>query len=155
MAKKTDWNEDSEALGIAQRLINHEKIGILFENPDLNKIKFVRDLTSTGHKIGELKACGFPYNIDSPYTYYLVINNSIWKTLSEAKKVLTVAKLIYAVAPGGTDESSKNYAKCRKYDVKDFVVILGLAGGNFEWMEPDVDVLNPLDDSRENKETQE
>lgn len=145
MAKKVDWTEDSEALAIAQKLI--EKYDELFDGLDLTRIKFVRDLTSTGHKLGELKACNFPYDIDSPYAYYHIINNNRWKEMSEAQKVLAVMHLIYSVAPGGTDESSDNYAKCRKHDVKDYQVILAAAGGNFEWMEPGVEVLNPLDDS--------
>ena len=145
MAKNTEWNEDSETLGIARKLL--DKYPEIFENLDLQKIKFVRDLAAKGSKLGELKSCGFPYDIDSPYIYYLVINNSQWKNLSEAQQVLAVMHFLYAVAPGGTDETGSNYAKTRQHDVKDYNVVLAAAGGNFEWMEPGMEVPNPLSDN--------
>ena len=144
MAKNTDWREDQEALGIAMKLT--DKFKSLFDEIDLTKIKFVRNMAGSGRKVGEIKTCGFPYDIDSPYAYYIVIDNSYWKMMDAAQQTLAIMHFLYAVAPGGTDESSNNYAKCRKHDVKDFNVILETAGGRYDWMEPGVTgITNPLD----------
>ena len=145
MAKNTDWREDSEALGIAMKLM--DKFPEMFQDLDLTKIKFVRNLAGTSSKIGEIKTCGFPYDIDSPYSYYIIVENSKWKMLSEAQQTLAIMHFLYAIAPGGTDETSNNYAKCRKHDVKDYNVVLAAAGGRYDWMEPGVDgIANPLGD---------
>lgn len=133
MAKNTDWREDSEAFGIAVKL--QERYPDLFGELDLGKVKFIRNLSGTYTKAGELKACTFPYDISSPYAYYLIIENSYWKELSEAQRNLAVMHLLYGIAPGGTDETSNNYAKCRRHDVKDFNVVLAAAGGRYDWQE--------------------
>jgi len=148
MAKNTDWNEDSESMDIAMKLL--DKYPQLFESIDLSKIKFVRNLTGHSDKLGEIKSCGFPYDIDSPYTYYIVIENSKWKEMTEAQHVLAIMHLLYSIAPGGTDESSNNYGKCRKHDVKDYNVVLAAAGGRYDWKESGVtDVVNPLGENEE------
>jgi hypothetical protein len=144
MARNTDWNEDSEAMDIAMKLT--DKYPQIFDGIDLSKIKFVRNLSGDARKVGEIKSCGFPFDIDSPYTYYVVIENSRWKELNEAQHALAIMHLLYSVAPGGTDESSSNYGKCRKHDVKDYNVVLAAAGGRYDWKEPGVtDVVNPLE----------
>ena len=148
MAKNTDWREDSEALGIAIKL--QEAYPDTFGEIDLTKIKFVRNLAGNSSKIGEIKACGFPFDIDSPYAYYLIVENAKWKTLSESQQVLAIMHFLYSVAPGGTDETSNNYAKCRKHDVKDFNFILSAAGGRYDWAEAGAEgILNPLKDTEE------
>ena len=148
MAKNADWREDAEALGIAMKLV--DKFETIFEDLDLTKIKFVRNLASQSQKVGEVKACGFPYDIDSPYAYYLIISNNKWKELTEAQQTLSIMRLLYAIAPQGTDESSNNYAKLRRHDVQDFNVILAAAGGRYDWMTPGVtDIKNPLLDDED------
>ena len=148
MAKNADWREDAEALGIAMKLV--DKFETIFEDLDLTKIKFVRNLASQSQKVGEVKACGFPYDIDSPYAYYLIIANNKWKELTEAQQTLSIMHLLYAIAPQGTDESSNNYAKLRRHDVQDFNVILAAAGGRYDWMTPGVtDIKNPLLDDED------
>lgn len=148
MAKNADWREDAEALGIAMKLV--VKFETIFEDLDLTKIKFVRNLASQSQKVGEVKACGFPYDIDSPYAYYLIISNNKWKELTEAQQTLSIMHLLYAIAPQGTDESSNNYAKLRRHDVQDFNVILAAAGGRYDWMTPGVtDIKNPLLDDED------
>lgn len=105
----------------------------------------MRNLASQAQKVGEVKACNFPYDIDSPYAYYLIIANNKWKELSEVQQTLAVMHLLYAIAPQGTDETSNNYAKLRRHDVQDFNVILAVAGGRYDWMTPGVsDIQNPL-----------
>ena len=54
MAKNADWREDAEALGIAMKLV--DKFETIFEDLDLTKIKFVRNLASQSQKVGEVKA---------------------------------------------------------------------------------------------------
>ena len=142
--KHTEWTEDNEALGIAVKL--KEKYPTIFGTVDLDKINVVRDQTSKSKKSGELKACGFPYSINSAFAYYLVINNFAWKTLSEAQQVAEILHFLCGVMDGGTDEASENYAKVRNYDVKDFIVVLAAVGGNFMWKEPGMEVINPLSD---------
>lgn len=136
MAKNTDWNEDIEAFAIADKLM--QKFPQIFEGLDLGRIRFVRDLGAKSRKIGEIKTCSFPYDIDSPYAYYIIVNNGVWKELSEAQQQLAIMHLLYSVAPNGTDETSANYAKCRKHDVKDYDVILAAAGGRYDWTHPGV-----------------
>ena len=122
-----------------------DKFPEIFEDLDLSKIRFVRNLASQAQKVGEVKACNFPYDIDSPYAYYLIIANNKWKELSEAQQMLAVMHLLYAIAPQGTDESSNNYARLRRHAVQDFNVILAVAGGRYDWMTPGVsDIQNPL-----------
>lgn len=146
MAKKVDWTEDSATLEIALKLV--EKYPDLFDGLDLTKVRFVRDLNASGHKIGELKPCGFPYDIDSPYAYYIVANNIVWKELSAAQQNLAVMHFLYAIAPGGTDEASASYAKTRKHDVKDYDTILKAAGGRYDWAKPGAtDLPDPLADA--------
>lgn len=143
MAKDVDWREDNEAFGIAMKLL--DKFPKIFEGLDLTKIKFVRKLGGNSTRVGEIKSCLFPFDIDSPYAYYIVIDNARWKEMSEAQRVLTVMHFIYSVAPGGTDESSKNYAHCRVHDVKDYDCVLAAAGGRYDWCNIGVtDVNNPL-----------
>lgn len=143
MPRNTNWNEDSESLGIALKLT--KKYSDLFSGLDLTKVRFVRNLSTQTTKAGEIKACTFPYSIDCPYAYYIVISNRQWKQLSESQRVLSIMHLLYAIAPGGTDEQSNNYAKLRKHDVEDFNVILAAAGGRYDWMTPGVQgILNPL-----------
>lgn len=144
MAKNTDWREDSESLGIALKLT--DKFQTMFDGLDLTKIKFVRNMGGGDRKVGEIKTCGFPYDIDSPNAYYIIINNGYWQSLTPAQQTLAIMHFIYAVAPGGTDESSNNYAKLRRHDVKDFNVILAAAGGRYDWAEPGaVDIKDPLE----------
>ena len=153
MSQNMNWSEDTEALGIALKLA--QKFTDLFAGLDLTKIRFVRNLSMYMKKVGEIRACNFPYNIDSPYAYYIVISNRQWKQLSEAQKILSVMHLLYAIAPNGTNEQSNNYAKLRKHDVEDFNVILAAAGGRYDWMTPGVQgILNPLKDSSSTPEKQ-
>lgn len=143
MAINSDWREDEESFGIALKL--QETYPDLFAGLDLSKIRFVRNLAGKGQKAGEIKSCQFPFNIDSPYAYYLVIENTRWKQLADSQKNLLVMHFLYSIAEGGTDETSKNYTKCRKHDVKDFNVVLAAAGGRYDWMEIGVDGLtDPL-----------
>ena len=128
MAKNADWREDAEALKIALKLT--DKYKEIFEDLDLQKVRFVRNLASQAQKVGEVKACGFPYDIDSPFAYYVIIANNKWKELSESQQVLAIMHLLYAIAPQGTDETSNNYAKLRRHDVQDFNVVLAAAGGS-------------------------
>ena len=128
MAKNADWREDAEALNIAPKLT--DKYKEIFEDLDLQKVRFVRNLASQAQKVGEVKACGFPYDIDSPFAYYVIIANNKWKELSESQQVLAIMHLLYAIAPQGTDETSNNYAKLRRHDVQDFNVVLAAAGGS-------------------------
>lgn len=128
MAKNADWREDAEALNIALKLT--DKYKEIFEDLDLQKVRFVRNLASQAQKVGEVKACGFPYDIDSPFAYYVIIANNKWKELSESQQVLAIMHLLYAIAPQGTDETSNNYAKLRRHDVQDFNVVLAAAGGS-------------------------
>ena len=143
MAKNTDWHEDSEAFGIALKLT--DKFKAIFDGLDLTKVKFIRNMDGNSSKVGEIKICGFPYDTDSPYAYYICINNSYWKSLNDAQKTLAVMHFIYAICPGGTDETSNNYAKLRRHDVKDYNVILAAAGGRYDWAELGaIDIKNPL-----------
>lgn len=143
MAKNVDWSEDSEAVAIAIKLV--DRYPELFDGLDLSKVKFVRNLAGGGNKVGEIKACVFPFDIDSPYAYYVVISNEKWKELSDAQRNLAIMHLIYSIAPGGTDESSSGYAKCRKHDVKDYNVVLDASGGRYDWTEPGaVGINDPL-----------
>ena len=143
MAKNKDWSEDAEALGIALKLT--EKYPTVFDGLDLTRVRFVRSLSATATKAGELRPCSFPFDIDSPYAYYVIINNSYWKSLSEAQQNLAVMHLIYGIAPGGTDEASASYARTRRHDVKDYNLVLAAAGGRYDWQEPGkTDIANPL-----------
>ena len=150
MARNTNWIEDSEALGIAMRLV--DKFSELFKGLNLSKIKFVRELSSNGKKIGELKPCDFPYYIDCPYAYYIIISNTRWKELSKGQHNMTIKSLLYSIADGGTDENSKNYAKTRPYDVQGYTKIISDAGGNYNWQRPGMDVPDPLDDNRQEED---
>lgn len=143
MSKDTDWREDSEAMNIAIKIT--DKFPNVFEGLDLAKIRFIRKLSGTSKRVGELKACAFPYDIDCPYAYYIIVENSKWKEMSESQQVLSIMHLLYGIAPGGTDESSSNYAKCRRHDVKDFNVVLAAAGGRYDWSTTGIsDLINPL-----------
>ncbi len=148
MAKNVEWSEDNAALGLALRLV--DKYPEFFDGLDLTRIRFVRDMAGSGHKIGELKPCGFPYDIDSPYTYYIIINNLVWKELSPAQQSLAVMHFLYAIAPGGTDDASQSYAKTRKHDVKDYDVIIKAAGDRYDWAKPGAaDLVDPLADAED------
>lgn len=143
MPKNRDWSEDVEALDIATKLI--DKYPKVFDGLDLTRVRFVRNMASASRVAGEVKPCSFPYDIDSPYAYYIIINNSYWKSLSEAQQTLAVMHLIYAIAPGGTDETSTNYARTRRHDIKDYNLIMAAAGGRYDWAEPGkTDLPNPL-----------
>lgn len=143
MAKNTDWREDPEALNIAMKIT--DKFKEIFEHIDLSKIRFIRNLEGNPRRAGEIKSCGFPYDIDSPYAYYAIISNNKWKELTEAQHTLVIMHLLYAISPQGTDETSSNYATLRRHDVQDFNAILAAAGGRYDWATPGVtDIKDPL-----------
>lgn len=131
MAVKAEWQEDSEALGIAMEVM--DKFSETFEGIDLGRIRFVRVLGKKSGKAVKLIPVGFPFNIDVKYLYYLLINESKWLEMNDAQRNLTVFSGLFEIAPGGMDPESQNYGKKRKRDVEDFETVLAAAGGRYDW----------------------
>ena len=128
---KLEWREDSEVMGIAVQLV--EKYPDMLGEIDLGKVRFVRILEKKAKKILAVKSCGFPFNIDNNYVYYIMINNNKWQMLNEKQKNLAVMGGLYTITPGGTDSGSVNYGKKRQKDVEDYSMVLCAAGGRYDW----------------------
>ena len=126
-----EWREDSEVMGIALQVVEH--YSEIFDGLDLGKLRFMRILDKKSPKEIEVKSVGFPFWIDNPYVYYLLVNNMRWKVLSNEQRQLAVFKALYTIAPGGTDETSTGYGRKRKRDIEDYSVVLGAAGGRYDW----------------------
>lgn len=131
MSKKMEWREDSEVMGIALQVVEH--YSEIFDGLDLGKLRFLRILDKKSPKEIEVKSVGFPFIIDNPYVYYLMVNNMRWKMLSTEQRQLAVFRALYTISPGGTDESSTGYGRKRKRDIEDYSVVLGAAGGRYDW----------------------
>ncbi len=143
MAKNTDWSVSNEGMEMAVKLV--DRYPEHFAHIDLGKINFISDNAGTGRKVCEVKACGFPYDIDSPYVYYFIMHSGGWKKLDEAQRHVAMMHMLYSVAENGTDEASANYGKCRSYDVKDYNLILNATGGRSDWAEPGaIGIVDPL-----------
>ena len=133
MGKKNEWQEDSEALSIAMDII--DKYNETFEHIDLAKIRFLRILNKKNGKDVKVTSVSFPFNIDTPYLYYMDFDAEKWKVMDDAKRNLTVFSALYEVAPGGMDAESSNYGKKRPIDIKDYAAVIAAAGGRYDWKE--------------------
>lgn len=150
MSKKIEWKEDAEVVGIAMEVMS--KFEEMFSGLDIKKIRFIRILDKKADKINEVKAVGFPFNIDNSYVYYFMTNNLKWKLLNDQQKNLAVMNGLYTIAEGGTDESSVNYGTKRKKDIEDYSIVLAAAGGRYDWQTPGAsDLPNILGEEKEQK----
>ena len=133
MGRKNEWIEDSEAMSIAMDIIN--KFEETFETIDLTKIRFIRNIGKKNGKDVKITSVSFPMNIDTPYLYYMEIDDEKWKVMDDAKRNLTVFSGLYEIAPGGMDPESNNYGKKRPVDIKDYAAVIAVAGGRYDWKE--------------------
>ena len=133
MSRKSEWNEDSEAMSIAMDIV--DKYEETFEGIDLTKIRFIRVLGKKNGKDVKVTSVGFPMNIDVPYLYYMEFDDEKWKVMDDAKRNLTVFSGLYEIAPGGMDVQSSNYGKKRPVDIKDYAAVIAVAGGRYDWKE--------------------
>ena len=133
MSKKNEWQEDSEALSIAMDIIN--KYEDMFDSIDLTRIRFLRILGKKNGKEVKVTSTVFPFNIDTPYLYYMEFDDEKWKVMDDAQRNLTVFSALYEIAPGGMDSESSNYGKKRPLDIKDYAAVIAAAGGRYDWKE--------------------
>lgn len=131
MSCKKEWQEDSEALSIAMDIV--DKYEEMFEGIDLTKVRFIRILAQKSAKACKVISVGFPVNIDTPYLYYLEIDDNHWQQMTEEQRNLTVFSGLYEIAPGGMDAESVNYGKKRKRDIEDYREVVNAAGGRYDW----------------------
>lgn len=150
MSKKMEWKEDAEVSGIALDLV--EKYDEMFEGLDLSKLRFIRIMERKAVNIVDVLGVGFPFNIDNNYVYYIMTNNLKWNLLTEEQKNLAVMDALYTIAPGGTDVTSINYGQKRKKDINDYSIILGAAGGRYDWKEVGVSGLPNILEKEDKKE---
>jgi hypothetical protein len=133
MSRKNEWQEDSEALSIAMDIV--DKYEETFEHIDLERIRFLRILNKKNGKEVKVTSVSFPFNIDTPYLYYMEFDDEKWKVMDDAQRNLTVFSALYEVAPGGMDSESSSYGKKRPIDIKDYAAVIAAAGGRYDWKE--------------------
>lgn len=133
MGKKDEWQEDSEAMSIAMDIV--DKFEETFEGIDLTKIRFLRILNKKKGKEVKVTSTSFPFNIDTPYLYYMEFDDEKWKVMDDAKRNLVVFSALYEIAPGGMDSESSSYGKKRPLDIKDYAAVIAAAGGRYDWKE--------------------
>lgn len=133
MGKKDEWQEDSEAMSIAMDIV--DKFEDTFEGIDLTKIRFLRILNKKKGKEVKVTSTSFPFNIDTPYLYYMEFDDEKWKVMDDAKRNLVVFSALYEIAPGGMDSESSSYGKKRPLDIKDYAAVIAAAGGRYDWKE--------------------
>lgn len=150
MSKKNEWQEDSEAMSIAMDVI--DKYESIFEGIDLTMIRFIRVLGKKSGKEVKVTSTAFPFNIDTPYLYYMEFNDEKWKVMDDAQRNLTVFSGLYEIAPGGMDSESANFGKKRPVDIKDYAAVISAAGGRYDWKEVGTTGIQDILLSEEEKE---
>ena len=133
MSCKEEWREDCEAAAIAAEVLEKYIDVEGFDKIDPLRIKFVRVLNKDSKKGVKLHTVGFPFNIDCPYLYYMVVNDGWWQQHNEEQRNIAVFAGLYEIAPGGMDNESVNYGKKRKRDIEDFDEVIAVAGGRYDW----------------------
>ena len=143
MAKYVDYVIDSEAMDFAFKLVDKydERLGHI----DLSKVCFVREKgKSAKGKAIKTTAVKYPADIDSPYIYYITINENIWLTLDDSQKAINVFEQLCSIEIGGTDTQSAGYAKKQRPQVVRFVEAMNLTDGEYDY--DNVTVRNILDE---------
>ncbi len=110
-----------------------DKYDEVFEGIDLTKVRFLRILAQKASKPCKVISVGFPVNIDTPYLYYIEVDDNRWKQMTAPQRNLAVFSALYEIAPGGMDSESVNYGKKRKRDVEDYSEVIAAAGGRYDW----------------------
>lgn len=132
MAKYTDYVIDSEAMDIADKLV--DKFDDRLGHIDLSKICFVREKgKKASGKAIKTTAVKYPMDIDSPYVYYITINETLWNQLDDNLKTINVFEQLCSVEVGGTDYQSAGYAKKQKPQVVRFIEALDLTNGEYDY----------------------
>ena len=142
MAKFVDYVIDSEAMEFANRLVDKfdERLGHI----DLSKVCFVREKgKSAKGKVVKTSAVKDPMDIDSPYIYYITINETLWMALDDSQKAINIFEQLCSIEIGGTDTQSAGYAKKQRPQVVRFIEAMNLTDGEYDY--ENVSVKNILD----------
>ena len=142
MAKFVDYVIDSEAMEFANRLVDKfdERLGHI----DLSKVCFVREKgKSAKGKVVKTSAVKYPMDIDSPYIYYITINETLWMALDDSQKAINIFEQLCSIEIGGTDTQSAGYAKKQRPQVVRFIEAMNLTDGEYDY--ENVSVKNILD----------
>ena len=142
MAKFVDYVIDSEAMEFANRLVDKfdERLGHI----DLSKVCFVREKgKSAKGKVVKTSAVKYPMDIDSPYVYYVTINETLWVALDDSQKAINIFEQLCSIEIGGTDTQSAGYAKKQRPQVVRFIEAMNLTDGEYDY--DNVSVKNILD----------
>ena len=142
MAKFVDYVIDSEAMEFANRLVDKfdERLGHI----DLSKVCFVREKgKSAKGKVVKTSAVKYPMDIDSPYIYYITINETLWVALDDSQKAINIFEQLCSIEIGGTDTQSAGYAKKQRPQVVRFIEAMNLTDGEYDY--ENVSVKNILD----------
>lgn len=142
MAKFVDYVIDSEAMEFANRLVDKfdERLGHI----DLSKVCFVREKGKNAKgKVVKTSAVKYPMDIDSPYIYYITINETLWVALDDSQKAINIFEQLCSIEIGGTDTQSAGYAKKQRPQVVRFIEAMNLTDGEYDY--DNVSVKNILD----------
>lgn len=132
MAKYTDYVVDSEAMDFANKLVDkfEDRLGHI----DLTKVCFIREKgKKSSGKVIKTSAVKYPVDIDSPYIYYITINDNLWNLLDDSQKAINVFEQLCSIELGGTDSQSAGYAKKQKPQVVRFIEALNLTDGEYDY----------------------
>ena len=132
MAKFVDYVIDSEAMEFANRLVDKfdERLGHI----DLSKVCFVREKgKSAKGKVIKTSAVKYPMDIDSPYVYYVTINETLWVALDDSQKAINIFEQLCSIEIGGTDTQSAGYAKKQRPQVVRFIEAMNLTDGEYDY----------------------
>jgi hypothetical protein len=132
MAKFVDYVIDSEAMEFANRLVDKfdERLGHI----DLSKVCFVREKgKSAKGKVIKTSAVKYPMDIDSPYVYYITINETLWVALDDSQKAINIFEQLCSIEIGGTDTQSAGYAKKQRPQVVRFIEAMNLTDGEYDY----------------------
>ena len=132
MAKFVDYVIDSEAMEFANRLVDKfdERLGHI----DLSKVCFVREKgKSAKGKVVKTSAVKYPMDIDSPYIYYVTINETLWVALDDSQKAINIFEQLCSIEIGGTDTQSAGYAKKQRPQVVRFIEAMNLTDGEYDY----------------------
>jgi hypothetical protein len=122
---KPEYEPVTEFKDIATKII--QKYPELLDGVNPNLISCVA-VTNKEQKEGkskfELKPVIYPFRLDCPFDYYLVINASVWETLDEAHKAALICDALCSV-------DREQPGKVVPFDLKAHAVMIRTLGPDF------------------------
>jgi hypothetical protein len=132
MSKFTNWEADTEAKEIAEKLI--EKYPQLFRHVDIAKVFFSRILSKKSAIPTKVKPVSYPASIFCPNVYFVDVYDDCWGTLEPAQRNLAIAQALCSMHVSGFEESATGYAKIVKPDVVTYLNVTCMAGNIPNWL---------------------